>query len=124
MPSNNQLRAYIAQLTDENFAKEVLLNKTSFKPTEANRIILRALVSYYDLPLIDELLAKVLNSTTNMPTESVRQFMRTLWDNKSLRTTNQRTIVIMVHSKLVGNSIGRNQAIEIILNATQEVVNG
>lgn len=124
MPSNNQLRAVIAQLTDENFAKEVLLNKTSFKPTEANKIILRALVSYYELPLVDELLAKVLNSTTNMPTESVRQFMRTLWDNKSLRTTNQRTIFMIVHSKLVGNSIGRNQAIEIILNATQEVVNG
>lgn len=124
MPSNNQLRAVIAKLTDENFAKEVLLNKTSFKPTEANKIILRALVSYYDLPLIDELLAKVLNSTTNMPTESVRQFMRTLWDNKSLRTTNQRTIFMMVHSKLVGNTIGRNRAIEIILNATQEVVNG
>lgn len=124
MPSNNQLRAVIAQLTDENFAKEVLLNKTSFKQPEANKIILRALVSYYDLPLVDELLARVLNSTTNMPTESVRQFMRTLWDNKSLRTTNQRTIFMMIHSKLVGNSIGRNQAIEIILNATQEVVNG
>lgn len=124
MPSNNQLRAVIAQLTDENFAKEVLLNKPSFKQPEANKIILRALVSYYDLPLVDELLARVLNSTTNMPTESVRQFMRTLWDNKSLRTTNQRTIFMMIHSKLVGNSIGRNQAIEIILNATQEVVNG
>lgn len=124
MPSNNQLRAVIAQLTDDLYAKEVILNKTSFKQPDANKIILRALVSYYDLALVDELLSKVLNSTTNMPTENVRAFMRTLWDNKSLRTTNQRTIFMIVHSKLVGNSIGRNQAIEIILSATQEVVNG
>lgn len=124
MPVIYQLRANIAQLTDEHFAEELLLNKPSFKQAEANKIILRALVSYYDLALVDELLTKVLNNTTTMPTESVRQFMRTLWDNKSLRTINQRTIFMMIHSKLDGKSIGRNQAVELILNSTKELVNG
>lgn len=119
MPTRVEVHTEISKLTAPSFAEDVKLSKTSYKSTEANKLMLKALISFYGLLLVDELLVKLETSTTNMSVETYRDYMRTIWENqRSMRTPLQLNIFVHVSDMLKGStSIGRNQAIQILKDA-------
>lgn len=118
MPTIIQLRSNIAQLTCASFAEEVVLSKSSYKEADANKLILRCLVSYYNLPLIDEVYLKVVNSESNIATANLLTIMKDVWSaNASLRCDKQKSIMVYVYHHAHKSSIGRNQAIDLLLEA-------
>lgn len=125
MPTNNQLRAELAQLTCQSFADEVVLTKTNYKQADANKLILGCLISYFSLPLIDEIYLKVVNSETNISTATLLTIMKDVWtSNASLRNKAQKAIIVYVYDHVRSSSIGRNQAIDLLLEATKAHANG
>lgn len=118
MPTIIQLRSNLAQLTCASFAEEVVLSKSNYKEADANKLILRCLVSYYSLPLIDEVYLKVVNSESNMATATLLTIMKDVWSaNPSLRCDKQKSIMVYVYNHAHKSSIGRNQAIDLLLEA-------
>lgn len=125
MPSKNILRNEISTLTNFFYSEEVILSKANYKQAEANQILLKCLVSYYSLPLIDEIMSQFLNASTTMSTAWVRDTMRNVWTmNYILRTKKEKKIITQVHLLMLGSSIGRNQLIELLLQCTKENING
>lgn len=125
MPTNNQVRTELAQLTCQSFADEAVLTKTSYKQADANKLILRSLISYYNLPLIDEIYVKVVNSETNISTATLLNIMKDAWtNNASLRSKVQKDTIVYVYDHVRGSSIGRNQAIDLLLEAIKAHANG
>ena len=116
MPTRVEVHTEISKLTAPSFAEDVKLSKTNYKSAEANKLMLKALISFHELLLVDELLVKLETSTTNMSVETYRDYMRTIWENqRSMRTHAQLNIFTHVSDMLKGStSIGRNQAIQIL----------
>ena len=116
MPTRVEVHTEISKLTAPSYAEDVKLNKTNYKSAEANKVMLKALISFHELLLVDELLVKLETSTTNFSTETYRDYMRTIWENqRSMRTHAQLNIFTHVSDMLKGStSIGRNQAIQIL----------
>ena len=115
MPTRLEVHTEISKLTAPSYAEDVKLSKTNYKSTEANKIVIQALISFHELLLVDELLVKLQTSTTNMSVETYRDYMRTIWENqRSVRTHVQLNIFTHVSDMLKGStSVGRNQAIQI-----------
>lgn len=125
MPSKNILRNEISTLTNFFYSEEIILSKANYKEAEANQILLKCLVSYYSLPLIDEIMSQFLKANTTMSTAWVRDTMRDVWTmNYILRTKKEKKIITQVHLLMLGSSIGRNQLIELLLQCTKENING
>ena len=125
MPTNKELRKQIAELTCQSFADDAVITKTNYKQSEANQLILRSLITYHGLCIIDEIMVNVLKGTPTMATSTVLDIMRNAWNSGySLRTKQQHRIICSIHAKLTSSSIGRNQLIDIILNSTKEHTNG
>lgn len=125
MPTNNQIRNELAQLTCLSFAYDLVLTKTNYKQADANKLILRSLISYHNLPLIDEIYLKVVNSETNISTATLLTIMKDVWSsNASLRSKMQKDIIVYVYDHARNSSIGRNQAIELLLEAIKAHSNG
>lgn len=123
MPTIIQLRSKLAQLTCESFAEEVVLTKSNYKEADANRLLLRYLVAYHNLPLIDEIYVKVANSETNISTTTLLTIMKDVWtSNASLRSKMQKDIIMYVYQHANKSSIGRNQAIELLLEAINKQI--
>lgn len=116
MPTRVEVHTEISKLTAASYAEDVKLSKTNYKSTEANKIVIQALISFHELLLVDELLVKLETSTTNISTEKYRDYMRTIWENqRSVRTHVQLNIFTHVSDMLKGStSVGRNQAIQIL----------
>ena len=116
MPTRVEVHTEISKLTAPSFAEDVKLSKTNYKSTEADKLVIRALISFHELLLVDELLVKVETSTTSFSTETYRDYMRTIWENqRSMRTHVQLNIFVHVSDMLKGStSVGRNQAIQIL----------
>ena len=116
MPTRVEVHTEISKLTAPSFAEDVKLSKINYKAAEADKIVIRALISFHELLLVDELLVKLETSTTNMSVETYRDYMRTIWENqRSMRTHVQLNIFTHVSDMLKGStSIGRNQAIQIL----------
>lgn len=116
MPTRLEVHAQIAKLTAPSYAEDVKLSKINYKSAEADKIVIRALISFHELLLVDELLLKVETSTTNFSTETYRDYMRAIWENqRSMRTHVQLNIFTHVSDMLKGStSVGRNQAIQIL----------
>ena len=116
MPTRVEVHTEISKLTAPSYAEDVKLSKTNYKAAEADKIVIRALISFHELLLVDELLVKVETSTTNFSTETYRDYMRTIWENqRSMRTHVQLSIFVHVSDMLKGStSVGRNQAIQIL----------
>ena len=116
MPTRVEVHTEISKLTAPSYAEDVKLSKTNYKSAEANKIVIRALISFHELLLVDELLVKVETSTTNISTETYRDYMRTIWENqRSMRTHVQLNIFTHVSDMLKGSTtVGRNQAIQIL----------
>ena len=116
MPTRLEVHNEISKLTAPSYAEDVKLNKINYKSAEANKIVIRALISFHELLLVDELLVKLETSTTNMSVETYRDYMRTIWENqRSMRTRVQLHIFTHVSDMLKGStSVGRNQAIQIL----------
>ena len=116
MPTRVEVHTEISKLTAPSYAEDVKLSKINYKSAEANKVMLKALISFHELLLVDELLVKLETSTTNMSVETYRDYMRTIWENqRSMRTHVQLNIFTHVSDMLKGStSIGRNQAIQIL----------
>ena len=116
MPTRVEVHTEISKLTAPSYAEDVKLSKINYKSAEANKIVIQALISFHGLLLVDELLVKLETSTTNISTETYRDYMRTIWENqRSMRTHVQLNIFTHVSDMLKGStSIGRNQAIQIL----------
>ena len=116
MPTRVEVHTEISKLTAPSYAADVKLSKTNYKSTEANKIVIQALISFHELLLVDELLVKLETSTTNMSVETYRDYMRTIWENqRSMRTPLQLNIFVHVSDMLKGStSVGRNQAIQLL----------
>lgn len=116
MPTRVEVHNEISKLTAPSYAEDVKLSKTNYKSTEANKLMLKALISFHELLLVDELLVKLETSTTNMSVETYRDYMRTIWENqRSMRTMVQLHIFTHVSDMLKGSTtVGRNQAIQIL----------
>lgn len=116
MPTRVEVHNEISKLTAPSYAEDVKLSKTNYKSTEANKVMLKALISFHELLLVDELLVKLETSTTNFSTETYRDYMRTIWENqRSMRTHVQLNIFTHVSDMLKGSTtVGRNQAIQIL----------
>lgn len=118
MPTNNQIRTELAQLTCLSFAYDLVLTKTNYKQADSNKLILRSLISYHNLPLIDEVYVKVVNSETNISTAKLLTIMKDVWSsNTSLRSKMQKDIIVYIYDHLHNSSIGRNQAIDLFIEA-------
>lgn len=125
MPTNNQIRTELAQLTCLSFAYDLVLTKTNYKQADSNKLILRSLISYHNLPLIDEVYVKVVNSETNISTAKLLTIMKDAWSsNASLRSKVQKDIIVYVYDHVRSSSIGRNQAIDLLLEAVKENTHG
>lgn len=125
MPTNNQIRTELAQLTCLSFAYDMVLPKTNYKQADTNKLILRSLISYFNLPLIDEVYVKVVNSETNISTAKLLTIMKDAWiSNASLRSKVQKDIIVYVYDHVRSTSIGRNQAIDLLLEAIKAHANG
>ena len=59
MPTRVEVHTEISKLTAHSFAEDVKLSKTNYKSTEADKIVIRALISFHELLLVDELLVKL-----------------------------------------------------------------
>ena len=116
MPTRVEVHTEISKLTAPSYAEDVKLSKINYKAAEADKIVIRALISFHELLLVDELLVKLETSTTNISTETYRDYMRTIWENqRSMRTHVQLNIFTHVSDMLKGStSIGRNQAIQTL----------
>ena len=116
MPTRLEVHTEISKLTAPSYAEDVKLSKINYKAAEADKIVIRALISFHELLLVDELLVKLETSTTNFSTETYRDYMRTIWGNqRSMRTHVQLNIFTHVSDMLKGStSIGRNQAIQTL----------
>ena len=116
MPTRVEVHTEISKLTAPSYAEDVKLSKTNYKSAEANKVMLKALISFHELLLVDELLVKLETSTTNISTEKYRDYMRTVWENqRSMRTMVQLHIFTHVSDMLKGSTtVGRNQAIQIL----------
>ena len=116
MPTRVEVHTEISKLTAPSYAEDVKLSKINYKAAEADKIVIRALISFHELLLVDELLVKLETSTTNFSTETYRDYMRTIWGNqRSMRTHVQLNIFTHVSDMLKGStSIGRNQAIQTL----------
>ena len=116
MPTRVEVHTEISKLTAPSYAEDVKLSKINYKAAEADKIVIRALISFHELLLVDELLVKLETSTTNMSVETYRDYMRTIWETqRSMRTHVQLNIFTRVSDMLKGStSIGRNQAIQIL----------
>ena len=124
MPSRKELREILTTITHESFSSSVPLDKTAYKDAEANQIQLQALISYHGLMFVDEILCKLNSYKTNFSTELIRIALRSLYkDNDIYRTRTNKDIAIQIND-LIGDktSIGRNQAIELLLTATKRIV--
>ena len=120
MPSRKELRETLTTITHESFVSGVPLAKTSYKDAEANQIQLQALISYHELMFVDEILSHINTSKTNFSTASLKDKMKQLYANNELyRTTVNRELAIDIAYELKDRTtIGRNQAIELLLNVT------
>ena len=116
MPTRLEVHTEISKLTAPSYAEDVKLSKINYKAAEADKIVIRALISFHELLLVDELLVKLETSTTNISTETYRDYMRTIWENqRSMRTHVQLNIFTHVSDMLKGSTtVGRNQAIQIL----------
>ena len=124
MPSRKELRETLTSITHESYASGVPLNKTSYKDAEANQIQLQALISYHELMFVDELLSKLNASTTNISIETYRSYMRNLYSaNKLYHTSFNRELAISISKDLEAKtSLGRNQAIELLLGTAKDLL--
>ena len=120
MPSRKELRATITTSTHESFMSGIPLAKTNYTDAEANQIQLQALISYHELMFVDEILSHINASKTNFSTASLKDKMKQLYANNELyRTTFNRELAIDTAYELKDRTtIGRNQAIELLLNMT------
>ena len=125
MPSRKELRETLTSITHESYASGVPLNKTSYKDAEANQIQLQALISYHELMFVDELLSKLNASTTNINIKTYRSYMRDLYSaNKMYHTRYNRELAISISKFLEAKtSLGRNQAIELLLGTAKDLLN-
>lgn len=125
MPSRKELREIITTNTHESFMSGIPLTKTNYSVAEANRIHLQALISYHGLMFVDEILAKINASTTNMSIETYRSYMRDLYsDNGMYHTRFNRNLAISISKYLEAkSSLGRNQAIELLLTSVLTELN-
>ena len=116
MPTRVEVHNEVSKLTAPSYAEDVKLSKINYKSAEADKIVIRALISFHELLLVDELLVKLETSTTNFSTEKYRDYMRTIWENqRSMRTHVQLNIFTHVSDMLKGSTtVGRNQAIQIL----------
>lgn len=121
MPSRKELRVILTQLTHESFVSGIPLDKTAYKPAEANQIQLHALISFNGLMHVDELLSKLNASTTNISSEQMRSYMRAVYMHAPYHNKATYDLVCSIN-KMIGErpTLGRNQAIELLLNATKE----
>ena len=117
MPSRNELRAMLTELTHESFVSPIMLAKTSYKDAEANQVQLQALISFHGMMYVDEILCKINASKTTFPTEHLRQILRSLYnDNSIYKTKFNRDLSMRIHTELgAKTTIGRNQATELLL---------
>lgn len=124
MTTRSALRESIAALTHESFSSEIPLAKTSYKESEANRIKLNALISYHELMYVDEILSSLNAAKTNINTEDIRVILRGLYaDNAMYRTSFNRTLSLKIHANIGSKTtIGRNQAIDLLLNTVLETL--
>lgn len=122
MPSRNELRAELTRLTHESFSSAVPLNKTSYKQLEFNQILMQGLISFHGLYSLDHCFKYLQASPTNINTEQFRDCMRRAWrDHKG--TAQEFLIYSNVNKELKGiTSIGRNQAIQMIISVTTGVM--
>ena len=125
MPSRKELRATITTSTHESFMSGVPLAKTNYTDAEANRIHLQALISFHGLMYVDELLSFINTSPTNFSTQSIKDKMKSIYkDNEIYRTKFNRDLSISLATNLSTTcSIGRNQAIELLLSTTKGLLN-
>lgn len=124
MPSRKELRAVLTAITTESFASAIPLNKTNYSEAEANQIQMQALVSYHDLIFVDEVLAKVNASTTNLNITLLYEYMRYAYQQRTKAEPTQKAIFMLVFDKTKGTStIGRNQAISVLLKSIKEMLN-
>ena len=124
MPSRKELRAVLTAITTESFASAVALNKTNYSEAEANQIQMQALVSYHDLIYVDEVLAKVNASTTNLNITLLYEYMRYAYQQRTKAEPTQKAIFMYVFDSTKGTyTIGRNQAIGKLLVAVKETLN-
>ena len=125
MPSRKELRETLTSITHESFISGIPLTKTSYKDAEANQIQLQALISYHELMFVEELLSKLNASTTNINIKTYRSYMRDLYSaNKMYHTRYNRELAISISKYLEAKtSLGRNQAIELLLSTTKDLLN-
>lgn len=120
MLTRTELRAQLNNSTNEHFASGIPLSKTSYNDAEANCIHLQALISFNELMYVDELLSFINASNTNISTTSIKDKMKYLYKvNAVYRTKFNRDLAISIANALNSkSSIGRNQAINTLLQST------
>ena len=125
MPSRKELRETLTSITHESFVSDIPLTKTSYKDAEANQIQLQALISFHGLMFVDELFAKLNASSTNLSMETFRSYIREIYtNNQTYRTHFNRNLAMSIDREMgKRTTIGRNQAIELLLSTTKGLLN-
>lgn len=122
MPSRKELRVTLTHITDESFISCVPLTKINYTEAEANQIQLQALISYHGLMFVDEMLSIFNRSKTSFSRASVKEALKAVYSRN--KTQFNRAYAITYHKHLGdGGSIGRNQAIELLLTSALEELN-
>ena len=124
MPTRKVLREFLTELTTESYVCQIPLDKTNYGQAESNQIKLRVISGYHSLMYVDELLAKLNASETNISAETYRSYMRYIYNQSVYHTKECFNLMITINKHLgETKSIGRNQAIELLLRSTIECLN-
>lgn len=121
MPSRKELREELSNITHESFSSSIPLAKTSYKESEAIRIKLQALISFHNLPQVDEILAKLNASETNISADTYRAYLRSIYMDITYHNIGTYDLVVGINRRIgERSSIGRNIAIHILYEEASE----
>ena len=123
MPTRKELKELIKASTCTSFMEGVPLNKTAYSTHDANEVQLQAVSSYHGLMQVDEILCKLNAATTNISSTALRAVMRSVYMQTNYHNEQTFNLVCLINTKLgERTTIGRNQAIHLLLEATLELL--
>lgn len=119
MPTKKELADLISINTHPTY--DIALTKPRYKQSEANLILVNAMISYRTLCMVDQIKADLLKDTPCMSTKYIKDTIKQIWkDNPSLRSHADQEVITRLAAYLDGTTIGRNQLIEHLIQAIKD----
>lgn len=124
MPTRKQLQEILKDISHEQYAVCIPLNKTSYSDHESNQIQLQVMIAFYTLPIIDKVLCKLNASPANINIATFKQYLRDAYNSRTKAEPYQKQALMSMYTKTTHlTKIGKNQATKLLLECTKEAYN-